>query len=133
MKPRDTGALRTIAGTTIIVDFISLIQKIGLEKYPKVKYTFDGACGTIFAVSNLDRIGISYDTYLEVSFKESTRTGRAKEEPTEIINLNLDSPVPPEIKANLALAITEEHRQILSRNYFLIKGKEKEKDVILSG
>ena len=49
MKPRDTGALRTIAGTTIIVDFMSLIWKIGLEKYPKVRDVFDVTC-------NLDRI-----------------------------------------------------------------------------
>ena len=107
-------------------------QKIGLEKHPKVRDAFDGACGTILAVSNLDRIGIVYDTYLEVSFKESTRTGTAKGEPTEIINLNLDSPVQPEIKKLWALSIIKEQRQILSRNYFLIKGTEKRKNIILS-
>ena len=69
---------------------MSLIRKIGLEKYPKVRDAFDGAWGTILAVSNLDRIKIVYQTYLEVSFKESTRSGRTKEESTEIINLNVD-------------------------------------------
>ena len=68
---------------------MSLIRKIGLEKYPKVRDVFDGAWGTILAVSNLDRIKIVYQTYLEVSFKESTRSGRTKEESTEIINLNV--------------------------------------------
>ena len=68
---------------------------------------------------------IDRDTYLEVSFKESTRIGRAKEEPTRIINLNFDSPVPPEIKKFFALFISKECRQILSRNYVLIKGTEK--------
>ena len=76
---------------------------------------------------------IDRDTYLEVSFKESTRIGRAKEEPTGIINLNLDSPVPPEIKNFLALSISKERRQILSRNYFLIKGTEKGENIILIG
>ena len=60
---------------------MSLIRKIGLERYPKVRDDFDGAC-------NLDRIETVYDTYLEVSIKESTRIGRAKVEPTESINLN---------------------------------------------
>ena len=68
---------------------MSLIRKIGLEKYPKVRDAFDGAWGTILAVSNLDRIKIVYQTYLEVSLKESTRSGRTKEESTEIINLNV--------------------------------------------
>ena len=77
---------------------MSLIPKIGLKKYLKVRDAFDGAWGTILTASNLDRIEIVYDTYLEVSFKESTRIGRAKEEPTKNINLNLDSPVPQEIK-----------------------------------
>ena len=51
--------------------------------------------------------------------------GRAKKEPTEIINLNLDSPVSPEITKFWAFSIHKEHLQILSRNYFLMKGKEK--------
>ena len=112
---------------------MSLIRKIGLEKYSKVMDTFDSALGTILAVSNLDRIEIVYGTYLEVLIKESTKIGTAKEEPTEIINLNLDSPVPPEIKKFGALSISNERRQILSRNYFLITGKEKGKNIILSG
>ena len=60
---------------------MSLIRKIGLERYPKVRDDFDSTC-------NLDRIEIVYDTYLEVSIKELTRVGRVKVEPTEIINLN---------------------------------------------
>ena len=75
-----------------------LICKIGLEKYAKVRDAFDGAWGTILAASNLNRIEIVYNTYLEISFKESTKIRRAKEEPTENINLKLDSSVPPEIK-----------------------------------
>ena len=77
---------------------MSLIGKIGFEKYKKFRDAFDGAWGTVLAVSNFDRIEIVYDTYLEVSIKESTRIKRAKEKPIEIINLNLNSPVPPEIK-----------------------------------
>ena len=42
-------------------------------------------------------IEIVYYTYLKVLIKKLTRIGRAKEEPIEIINLNLDSPVSPEI------------------------------------
>ena len=57
---------------------MSLIRKIGLEKYPKVRDAFDGAWGTVLAVSNLDRIKIVYETYLEVSFKESTRSRRTR-------------------------------------------------------
>ena len=76
---------------------------------------------------------IVYDSYLEGSIKESTRIGRAKEEPIEIINLNLDSPVSPEIRKFWASSIYKERLQILSRNYFLMKIKEKGKNVILSG
>ena len=111
---------------------MSLIPKIGLKKYLKVRDAFDSAWGTILTASNLDRTEIVYDTYLEVSFKESNRIGRAKEEPTENINLNLDSPVSSEIKKFGALSISKERRQILSRNYFLIKGIEKGKNIILS-
>ena len=109
-KKRDTGALRTsswysgvpisqtvTAGTSVIVDVISLIGEIGIEKNPKVSDVFDSAWGTILAASNSDRIEFVYYTYLEVSVKELTTNGRAKKEPSEIINLNLDSPVSPEI------------------------------------
>ena len=87
--------------------------------------------GTIFAASNADRIEIVYDTYLEVSIKESTRIGRTKENFFEIIDLNLDLLVPPEIKTFWASSVNRERLQILSRNYFLMKGKEKEKNIIL--
>ena len=63
--------------------------------------------------------------------KELTRIGRAKEEPIDIINLNLDSPFPPEIEK--FLSVSKERLQILSRNYFLVKGKKKGKNIILSG
>ena len=105
------------AGISVIVDFMSLIRKIGFEKYPKVRDAFDGTWGIILAASNADRIDIVYDSYLEGSIKESTRIGRAKEESIEIINLNLDSPVSPEIRAS---SINKERLQILSRNYFLM-------------
>ena len=61
---------------------MSLICKIGFEKYPKVSDALDGTWGTILVASNFDRIEIVYNTYLEVSIKESTRIGRAEKEPT---------------------------------------------------
>ena len=75
-----------------------LVHKIVFEKYPKVRDAFDGVWrmmaygvwGTVLAVSNVDRIEIVYDSYLEFSIKELTKIGRAKEEPIEIINLILD-------------------------------------------
>ena len=112
---------------------MSLIRKIRFEKYPKVRDAFGGAWGIILAASNADRIEIVYDSYLKGSIKESTRIGRAKEKPIKIINLNLDSPVSPEIRKFCALSINKEHLQILSRNYFLKKGKEKGKHIIPSG
>ena len=89
--------------------------------------------GGILAASNADRIEIVYVSYLEVSIKESTRIGRAKEESFEIIILNLDVPVPLEIKTFWASSVNRKCIQILSRNYFLMKGKEKEESIILSG
>ena len=118
------------AGVSVIVDFMSLIRKIGFGKNPEVRDAFDGTWGIILAASNADRIEIVYDSYLEGSIKESTRIGRAKEESIEIINLNLDPPVSPESRAS---SINKERLQILSRNYFLMKGKERGKNVILSG
>ena len=79
------------AGISVIVDSMSLIRKIGFEKYLQVRDAFDGAWGIILAASNADRIEIVCDSYVEGSIKESTRIGRAKEKPIEIINLNLDS------------------------------------------
>ena len=67
-------------------------------------------------------IEIVYYTYLKVLIKKLTRIGRAKEEPIEIINLNLDSPVSPEITKFWAFSVRKEPLQILSRNYFIIKG-----------
>ena len=120
------------AGISVIVDVMPLIRKIGFEKYTKVRDAFDGAWGIILAASNADRIEIVYDSYLEGSIKESTRIGRTKEEPIEIINLDLDSPVSPEIRKFWASSISKEHLQVLSKNYFLMKRKEKGKNVILS-
>ena len=63
---------------------MSLIRKIRFEKYPKVRDAFDGAWGIILAASNADRIEIAYDSYLKGSIKESTRIGRAKENPLKL-------------------------------------------------
>ena len=76
--------------------------------------------------NDTSRIEIVYDTYLEVSIKDSTRIARAKEEPIEIITF------PPVIKKNWTLSVSKKHLQIFSRNYFLIKRKEKGKNIILS-
>ena len=113
-------------GIFVIVDFMCLIRKIRFEKYPNVRDAFDGAWEIILAASNADRIEIIYESYLEGSIKESTRIGTAKEEPIEIINLNLNSPVPPKIGKFWASSINKERLQILSRNFFLMKGKERE-------
>ena len=80
-------------------------------------------------MSNSDKIEIVYYTYLEVSIKELTTIGRAKKKPIEIINLNLDSPVSTEITKFWAFSVRKEQLQILSRNYLLIKGKEKGKRI----
>ena len=121
------------ARTSVIVDFMSLTGETGFEKNPKVRDVFDSAWETILAASNSDRIEIVYYTYIEVSIKELTRIGRAKEEPIEIINLNLDSPVSTEITKFWAFSVRKERLQILSKNYFLTKGKKKEKNMIRSG
>ena len=89
-KKRDTGALRTTswysgvpisqtvtAGTSVIVDVMSLIGEIGIEKNPKVSDVFDSAWGTILAASNSDRIKIACYTCLKASIKKLTRIGRA--------------------------------------------------------
>ena len=73
-------------------------MKLDLKKTPEVRDVFDSARGTLLAASNSDRVEIVYYTNLKVSIKELTRIGRAKEEPIKIINLNLDSPVSPEIQ-----------------------------------
>ena len=62
----------------------------------------------ILAASNADRIEIVYGSCLQGSTKESTRIGQAKEEPIEIINLNLDSPVSPEIRKFWESSINKE-------------------------
>ena len=76
---------------------MSLIGKTGFEKNAKVRDVFDSAWGTVLAAINSDSIEIVYYTYFEVSIKKLTRTGRAKKEPIENINLNLDLLVSLEI------------------------------------
>ena len=110
------------AGTSVIVVFNWWNC---IWKKSKVRDVFDSAWETILAASNPDRIVIACYTYPEISIKELTRIGRAKEEPIEIINLNLDSPVSTEVRKFWAFSIRKERLQILSRNYFLIKGKRK--------
>ena len=110
------------AGTSVIVVFNWWNC---IWKKSKVRDVFDSAWETILAASNPDRIVIACYTYPEISIKELTRIGRAKEEPIEIINLNLDSPVSTEVRKFWAFSIRKERFQILSRNYFLIKGKRK--------
>ena len=84
---------------------MSVIHKNGFEKHPKIKGNIhkikDGlkrVWNSILAESNTKKIEIVYDSHLENSIKESLRMQRAIEELIEIMNLNLDSPVPSEIK-----------------------------------
>ena len=112
---------------------MSLIGKTGFEKNLKFRDAFDSVWGTILAASNSDKIEIVYYTYLKFSIKELTRIERAKWEPIEIINLNLDSPVSPEVTKFWVFSVRKERLQILSRNYFLIKEEEEGKNMILSG
>ena len=78
-KNRDTGSLRTTswysevtAETSVVVGFMSLIQKTRFEKIPKVRDVFDSAWRIILAVSNSDRIEIIYIPiiYLSRSFNQ---------------------------------------------------------------
>ena len=56
---------------------MSLVRKIGFEKYAKVRDAFEDTWGITLAASNVYRIEIVYDSYLEFSIKESTKIGRA--------------------------------------------------------
>ena len=105
---------------------MSLIGETGFKNWD----IFDCAWGAILAASNPNRIEIVYYTYLEVLIKELTRIGRAKEEPIEIINLNLDSPISPDITKCWAFSVRKERLQILSKSYL---GKEKGNNMIVSG
>ena len=122
-----------ITGKSVIVDFMSLFAKLDLKNIQKLGMLLMVHRGIVIAASNADWIEIAFDSYLEVSIRESTTVGRSKQETIEIINVNLDSPVPPEIKKFGASSINKEHLKLPSRNYFLMKGKEKGKNIILSG
>ena len=57
------------AGTSAIVYFMSLIRKIGFEKYPKVRDAFDDAWGTILAESDF-RIVLHIASAAKKDFKQ---------------------------------------------------------------
>ena len=71
-------------------------------------------------------IKIVYDSYLESSSKESQRMQRAIEEPIEIMNLNLDSPVSSEIKKFWVSSVNKETPTIAAIFfYYRSKGSAK--------
>ena len=71
-----------------------MICKTGFEKHPRIKGGLKRVCNSILAKGSTKRIETMYDNYLKISIKESLRMQRAIEEPSEIMNLNLDSLVP---------------------------------------
>ena len=122
-----------VDGLAVIVDFMSLIRKVGFEKHLKIKDALKRAWNSIVAESSANRIEIVYDSYLEISIKESLRVIRATQEPIEIVNLNLESPIPPEMEKFWASSTNKGNLQILSRSYFIKEAKEAHKNIVLSG
>ena len=105
----------------VVVDFMSVIHKTRFEKHTKIRDGLKRLRNSIFVQSNAKRIEMVCDSYLENSVKESLRTQRAIDEPIKRINLNLDSPVPSEIKNFWASPINKS----TCHNLFLLQKQKK--------
>ena len=103
-----------VTGLAVVVDFMSVIHKTGFEKHPKIKDGLKRVWNSIFVQSNIERIEIVYDSYLENSIKESLRKQKAIEDTIEIMNSNPHSLVPSEIKKFWASSINKEAPTIAS-------------------
>ena len=121
-----------VTGLAVAVDFMSVIHKTVFEKHQKIKDDFKRVWNSIIVQSNATRIEIVYNSYLKNSIKESLRMQRAIEEPIEIMNLNLDSPVPSEIKKFWAPSVNKE-TPTNAVIFFRYKAKEAWKNIVLNG
>ena len=119
-----------VTGLPVVVDCMSVIHKTGFEKHTKIKNGLKRLRNSIFVQSNAKRIEMVCDSYLENSVKESLRTQRAINKPIKRIDLNLDSPVPSEIKKFWASLITKD---TLATVFFYCRSKRSTKNTVLTG
>ena len=122
--------------TAIIVDFMSVIRKIPLQKFKSFQEALEFLwCMILRSHDNLNRIDIVYDSYIENSIKDSERRRRSRNiEPIEYVNLCFDKEPPADLKRFWISPENKRKLQLLSRDFFQQKA-EKNKDItfILSG
>ena len=82
----------------IIVNFMSAIRKVPLN-------ALECMWNMVIKVAEANQIDVVFDSYIENSIKESTRTSRSNDtEPMEYVNLLLESPPPIELERSWAFS-----------------------------
>ena len=120
--------------TTIIVDFMSAIRKVPLNKFSCTRDALECMWNIVIKVAEANQIDVVFDSYIENSIKESTRASRSNDvESIEYVNLLLESPPPVELERFWAFLKNKEELQILSREFFKQKAKETNLTLFLSG
>ena len=87
----------------VVVDVLTVIHKTEFERHSKIRDSLKRVRNFILGQSKVKRINIVCDW-----LKGSLRMQRAIEKPVERMNLNLDSPVPSEIKKFWISSINKE-------------------------
>ena len=81
----------------------------------------------------INQIHVVYDSYLQNSIKESERAHRSDTTPIDVVDLELESAIPVDLKSFWSSASIKHQLQIASRKFFRSKSFLSKIDVILSG
>ena len=111
--------------TTIIVDSMSAIRKVPLNKFICIKDALTCMWNMMLKVTGANQIDVVFDSYIENSIKESKRASHSNDvEPTEYVNLLLESPPPVELERFWASSKNKEELHILSHEFFKQEAEE---------
>ena len=119
--------------TSLVVDFMSLIRKMQLSKMRVFSDAFEAAWKSIVNICSFTQLDIVYDSYIEDSIKYCERQRRSPCNPLVFVNLQQSSFIPVQIEKFWACTTNKENLQLLSREFFASKSKEKCLNIILSG
>ena len=120
--------------TTIILNFMSAIRKVPLNKFSCIRGALECMWNMVIKVAEANKIDIVLDSYIEDSIKESTRASPSNDvEAIEYANLLLESPPPVDLERFWESSKNKEDLQVLSIEFFKQKAEETNLTLVLSG
>ena len=119
----------SVTGLAVALDFMSVTHKTGFGKHPKIKDSLKRVSNYILAKSKTKRIEIVHHSYLEQRITKNAKCNWGAHPNNEI---NLDSPVPSEIKKFWTSSINKETQTIVAI-FFITEANQARKFIVLSG